>query len=193
MHPSAQKNAKLFYEHYCKLETPTIVEIGSQNVNGSIRDYAPQKSNYIGLDFAAGKGVDVVLTDAYKYPIEDNSVDIVVSSSCFEHADFFWLSYLEAMRILKPTGLFYLNVPSTGIYHEFPVDCWRFYPDSGKALSNWGNRNNYDCVLLESYITNEEQWEDCVSIFLKDAKHKDKYESRVTTSHQLKFKNVYVS
>ena len=26
---------------------------------------------------------------------------------------------------------------SNGDYHSWPVDCWRFYPDSGIALINW--------------------------------------------------------
>jgi ubiquinone/menaquinone biosynthesis C-methylase UbiE len=92
------------------------------------------------------------LEDAYSFPLEDNSVDIVVSSSCFEHADMFWLTYLEIMRILKPKGIFYLNAPTKGPHHGYPVDCWRFYPDAGKALTNWGKRNNYNNILLESYV-----------------------------------------
>ena len=58
----------------------------------------------------------------------------------------------EALRVLKPTGLLYINAPSNGAYHRYPVDCWRFYPDSGVALQNWGNRSGYECALLEFFI-----------------------------------------
>jgi SAM-dependent methyltransferase len=71
---------------------------------------------------------------SYKLPFADGSVDVVLSSSCFEHSEFFWLLFLEILRVLRPEGLFYLNAPSNGPFHRYPVDCWRFYPDSGNAL-----------------------------------------------------------
>lgn len=154
-----------------------IVDIGAQNVNGSLRDICPSNCKYIGVDFIAGKGVDVVLQDPYQQPFEDGSVDIVVSSSCFEHSEMFWVLFLEILRILKPSGLCYLNVPSNGSFHRYPVDCWRFYPDSGNALVTWAKRNNYPSVLLESFTGRQahtgnagmDEWNDYVAVFLKDA------------------------
>src|SRR5690606_22164720 len=101
---------------------------------------APANVTYIGLDFEKAKGVDVLLTDPYTLPFENESVDVVVSSSCFEHSEMFWLVFAEILRILKPNGLVYLNAPSNGVVHRYPVDCWRFYPDAGEALATWGKR-----------------------------------------------------
>ena len=70
------------------------------------------------MDFQQARGVDVVLDDPYKLPLDDASVDIVVSSSCFEHSEMFWLVFLEVMRVLKSDGLFYLNAPSAGSFHQ---------------------------------------------------------------------------
>ena len=42
----------------------------------------------------------------------NNSIDIVVSISTFEHTEFFWETFLEILRVLKPNGLFFLNAPS---------------------------------------------------------------------------------
>src|SRR5690606_32296760 len=113
MHDTAMLHGRLFFQTYARdITGATIVDIGAQDVNGSLKEVAPEGNNYIGVDFVEGKGVDVIIDDPYKLPMEDNSVDICVSSSCFEHADFFWLSFLEVMRILKPDGLFYLNAPS---------------------------------------------------------------------------------
>ena len=106
----------------------SIVEIGSQDVNGSIRPTFGPDVNYVGVDFANAAGVDVVLSDPYSFPFQDNEIDVVVSSSCFEHSEFFWLTFLEAVRIVRPGGLIYLNAPSNGPFHQYPVDCWRFYP-----------------------------------------------------------------
>ena len=109
------------------------------------------------------------------------SVDVIVSSSCFEHSEFFWLIFNESLRILKPTGLLYINVPSNGQVHRFPVDCWRFFPDSGLALQNWGKRSGYNCVLLESFIGIKitDIWNDFVGIFAKDENHSSQHTNRI--------------
>lgn len=146
MHISAKDNALQFFETY--QPTGTIVEIGSQDINGSLREVAPTDCKYIGLDFVEGKGVDLILEDPYSLPFPDESVDCIVSSSVFEHSEMFWILFLEILRVLKPDGLFYLNVPANGAFHQHPVDCWRFYPDSGKALVTWARRNGYSpCTL----------------------------------------------
>ena len=141
MHPTAMRNCQSFFTTYSasfvQHQHVKVVESGSQNVNGTLRDTCPANFEYIGVDFAQAKGVDIVLADPYKLPFEDESVDVVLSSSCFEQSEMFWLVFLEILRVLKPNGLFYLNVPSTGSFHRYPVDCWRFYPDSGAALVKW--------------------------------------------------------
>lgn len=181
MHISAKEYGKAFFQNYVtKIDKPIIVEIGSQDVNGSLRSYTPQDSSYIGLDFTPGKSVDIVLTDEYKFPFPDNYADFVVTSSCFEHSQFFWLSFLEAMRILKPSGVIYINAPSKGTYHRYPTDNWRFYPDSGKALAKYAQREGHDSKLLESFtIVNKEPWHDTIMIILKDKEYIDYFPTRI--------------
>ncbi len=186
MHATAMLNCASFFGCYAKYFNghTRIVEIGSQDVNGSLRAVAPPDFEYVGVDFVAGKGVDVVLDDPYTMPFETGSADIVVSSSCFEHAEMFWVVYLEIMRILKPRGLFYLNVPANGEFHRYPVDCWRFYPDSGNALVAWARRNDINAALLESYICFQlgPIWNDFVAVFLKDASHRNEFGDRILHS-----------
>lgn len=182
MHPSAMTNGARFFDTYVRhLESPLVVDIGSQDVFGSLRSVAPPQARYVGVDMAPGKGVDVVIDDPYVLPFETGSVDVVVSSSCVEHMEFFWVAYLEMMRVLGPRGLLYLNVPSNGSFHRYPVDCWRFYPDSGKALVRWGQRNGFDCVLLESYTSHQQQdlWNDFVCVILRDAASLPQYPNRI--------------
>ncbi len=181
-HETGFRNAERFYDTYVKpLGAVQVIEIGSQDVNGSIRRYFPPPITYIGVDFADAKGVDVVLTDPYRLPFDDASTDVIVCSSCFEHSEFFWLTFMEMMRVLKPNGLCYLNAPSNGPVHGYPVDCWRFYPDSGLALQNWANRQGYDVVLLESYTGHQAggNFNDFVGIFLRDAEHLGRYPERI--------------
>ena len=186
MHDTAMKHVKLFFETYVEnSENLTIEDIGAQDVNGSLRSVAPANCKYVGVDFTNGRGVDVLITDPYKLPIKKDSVDVVVSSSCFEHSEFFWLSFNEIQRILKPSGLFYLNAPSNGPFHRFPVDCYRFYPDSGIALQNWARKSGYKTTMLESFIGKQDRgiWSDFVGVFLKDGKLASKYPSRIQDSY----------
>jgi SAM-dependent methyltransferase len=183
MHQSALNNCDIFFEVYSKAfdvsSNVKVIEIGSQNVNGSLRQVCPEEFEYIGLDFQDANGVDIILDDPYSLPFEDESVDIVLSSSCFEHSEMFWLVFLEVLRVLKPGGLFYLNAPSAGDFHRFPVDCWRFYPDSGKALVTWAKRNGINAAMLESYTQRGEKWQDFVAVFLKDKSLADRFPTRI--------------
>jgi SAM-dependent methyltransferase len=186
MHHTALQNCQQFFESYGEsINTLSskvrVVEIGSQDVNGSLRAFCPEQFEYTGVDFVMGKGVDLILDDPYTIPFESESIDVVLSSSCFEHSEMFWLLYIEIMRILKPTGIFYLNVPSNGEFHRWPVDCWRFYPDSGRALITWAKRNGMKPKLLESYTSTQigDQWNDFVAVFLKDEECIEKYPNRI--------------
>lgn len=186
MHPTAYENCRMFFKAYGPALASNgpvrVVDIGAQDINGSLKTIVPAGFEYVGVDFVAGRGVDIVLDDPYQLPFESGSVDVVLCSSCFEHSEMFWLSFLEILRILKPHGLFYLNVPSNGSFHRYPVDCWRFYPDAGNALVNWAKRNKMDAALLESYLSeqNGDVWNDFVAIFLRDRLAVGLYPKRIT-------------
>lgn len=182
MHPSAHRHASLFFQTYLPLgQGLTVLDIGAQDVNGSLRPLAPAGCSYIGIDFQAGPGVDLVLQDPYRLPLPNASADAVVSSSCFEHIEMFWLMFNEVLRVLQPGGLFYLNAPSNGDYHRYPVDCWRFYPDAGEALVRWGVRSGYQPALLESFTGYQERdvWNDFVAVFVKSADHVARHPHRM--------------
>ena len=173
MHKSAYENTEKFYKKYCEnnIENKKIVDIGSYSVNGSVRPIF-EKGHYIGVDMSEGPNVDIV-SNAHNLPFEDGEIDIIVSISCFEHDDMFWVTFLEMCRIVNNGGYIYINAPSNGPYHGHPGDNWRFYLDSWKALEKWGVLNDYNIELVENYIdnksikTNGEVWEDSVGIFKK--------------------------
>ena len=186
MHDTSLINAKLFFDTYENdirsiSNNTKVIEIGSQDVNGSIRQVSPADFLYVGLDFASAKGVDLILDDPYKLPFEEGTIDVCVSNSCFEHSDFSGLRSSKLLGFLKQRGWFYLNAPSNGMYHRYPVDCWRFYPDSGHALVNWGKANKINGCLLESYTGYQvsDVWNDFVAVFLKDASFEYKFRNRI--------------
>jgi SAM-dependent methyltransferase len=174
MHQSAYLNTKKFYDKYCNddtIQSKKIIDIGSLNINGCVKPIF-EKGQYIGIDMEAGLNVDVV-ANASNLPFSNNEIDIIVSISCFEHDDMFWVTFLEMCRVLNVGGLIYINAPSNGFYHAHPVDNWRFYIDSWKALEKWGKLNKYNIELLESYVDTEtsvsynEVWNDSIGIFKK--------------------------
>jgi SAM-dependent methyltransferase len=169
MHDTAYRHGKLFFDLYWNDAFDSIVELGSQNVNGSLRDHCPPGARYVGLDMAPGRGVDLVVESGRPLPLADSSVDVVVTSSCFEHDVCYWETFLELLRILRPGGLLYLNAPSNCSFHRFPLDCWRFYPDAGAALIEWARRRSVQVELLESFVAFPENdgWSDFVGVFRK--------------------------
>jgi len=117
---------------------------------------------YLSIDIEQGDGVDIVMNDPYNAPIEDNSVDVVISGQMLEHCEFFWLTIKDMARILRSGGFILLVAPSCGSVHRFPVDCWRFYPDAYKALAKWVNLE-----LVQAWHDQTGQWKDQVGMFKK--------------------------
>lgn len=145
-----------------------IVDIGSYDVNGSYRPFFSRPSwQYVGLDLAQGPNVDIVLTSPYRLPIKSHSVDVIVSGQAFEHIEFFWLTWLEMVRILKPGGLIFLLAPSRGPEHRYPQDCWRFYPDGYHALAKYANLELLEVSTdwAEHGDLDSAPWGDTVGVF----------------------------
>jgi SAM-dependent methyltransferase len=169
MHDTAFELGRAFFQLYARPDMTSILDIGSMDINGTLRDCRPPDTQYTGVDIAEGKGVDVVIETTWRLPFPNESFDLAVSSSCFEHDPMFWVTFLEMMRVIKPGGYAYINVPSNGKYHAHPVDCWRFYPDSGLALELWARHSGAEARLVESFVADRKQfeWNDCVVIFAK--------------------------
>ena len=192
MNNQTYENLALFLENYYPNDKNLkVIDVGSRlRTKSKIEKLHTIFENfqYTGVDLVAGENVDIVLENPYKYPFKDNQIDLVVANNIFEHSEHFWQLFLELSRILKPNGLLYTITPSNGEYHRGPfdqdvlIDAFRFYPDAGKALQNWANKNDFkDLVMLESYVfkRRDSQWNDYVSIFLKDKKHIELYPNRI--------------
>lgn len=137
MHASSLAHINQLVQRFLS-DRPTlnVVDIGSYDVNGSYKPFFQRPGwHYTGIDLAAGPNVDLVLRSPYRLPLASHSVDVIVSGQAFEHIEFFWLTWLEMARVLKPGGLIFLVAPSRGPEHRYPQDCWRFYPDAYRALA----------------------------------------------------------
>lgn len=169
MHPSSMKNMKICYEKYIlgnflnNKNDILVLDVGSKNINGSYKEiFNNTKIKYIGLDLEKGKGVDIVTENPYHYPVNSESADVVISGQTFEHCEFFWEAFLEMNRVLRKGGYIFLISPSIGRIHRYPVDCYRFNPDSYSALAKYAK-----IKLIEVWLDKTSNWGDVVGVFKK--------------------------
>ncbi len=90
-----------------------ILEVGSLNINGSVRGFFFNAHEYIGCDVGPGPGVDVVCPgEQLTYP--DNYFDTSITTECFEHNPN-WIQTFENMwRMTRPGGLIVMTCASEG-------------------------------------------------------------------------------
>lgn len=91
----------------------SVLEIGSYDVNGSVRRIFDGAATYTGVDLAPGPGVDRV---SYGHELDDpdGSYDLVISGECFEH-DPHWQQTLATMaRLTRPGGVTAFSCASRG-------------------------------------------------------------------------------
>ena len=156
MHDTSLISGMSFSETYGGLNK-TVVDLGGRNVNGCLRSFFEEKGmNYLCVDMEPDPSVDIVIKPGDKLPFEDGSVDLIVCTSCFEHDPCFWLTFKEMTRIIKKDGFIYVNAPTSGEYHSYPGDNWRFYSDAGQALAYWSgiqvvNEEIYPVQVVETF------------------------------------------
>ena len=175
MHDTSLASGELFADAYCD-GNMVVVDLGGSDYNGSLRQFFERKNvKYICVDIAPAPSVDIVITPGEKLPIETGTVDLVVSTSCFEHDPCFWITFKEMCRVTKLGGHIYVNAPSKGPYHKYPGDNWRFYADAGQALAYWSairysrddDDGNYTVCVHETFFIHpiSDPWMDFVCIW----------------------------
>lgn len=129
-----------------------IINTALPNAKGVMLDYGcggqPYRSlfetkitQYIGADVVAEKGIslDLVIPPGGPLPLENNSVDTVLSTQTLEHVYDFQYYIAECYRVLRPEGQLILTVPMQWRMHEQPHDYWRFTKNGvGKLLLDSG-------------------------------------------------------
>jgi SAM-dependent methyltransferase len=102
-----------------------VFEVGSQNINGSVRDYFPNAHEYLGIDLGMAPDVDWVVPGELA-ELSDCWADIVVSTECFEHCENWQLVFLNMTRILKFGGLFIFTCAGIGRAAHGTIDSDEF-------------------------------------------------------------------
>lgn len=115
MHPGAFE----FVRQFATEDPISVIEIGSRDINGSVRPHFPIAS-WIGIDCVDGPSVDVV-ADAVKY-LPSQTADRVICCEVFEHTAEWRQIILRAYYWLKPGGTFIITCAGVGREPHSAID-----------------------------------------------------------------------
>lgn len=166
----ARQNHAAFFDR----SDVSILEVGSQNLNGSVRDLLDLKGteDYVGVDWRPGPGVDVVCL-AHNMNF-GRKFDVVLSASMLEH-DPHWEKSISAMiRHLKPDGILILSWGSAlnpphchdtspdGLFHPLPAGkVLNLLERSGLTTHEFFYEGNH----FSGYVTPRGMGEVCLTAF----------------------------
>lgn len=132
-------NSHLLFEKYALSHFSSnsmVLEIGPDSFPSRYRILANEVLHWDTLEIESSNATQstFVSKELYKYPIKDNTYDIVLAGQVMEHIGEIWTWLTELKRIVKKEGLIILISPTSWPYHEAPIDCWRIYPEGMKNL-----------------------------------------------------------
>jgi SAM-dependent methyltransferase len=143
-------NSHLIWHKYAEKyfqEAKSILEIGPEGYPTYFENELKKNAinnNYVVLDIATVfiSGAEnnphfILAADSLKYPLSDNSFDVVFSDQVLAHVEYFWEWYGELARITKPGG--YIITINSYSYPSCPspIDAWRVHSDGMKALNRF--------------------------------------------------------
>lgn len=84
---------------------------------------------YIGVDLTTTEAADYVVNQEDKLPVDDQSIDLVLSTQVLEHVKETNHYLQEIHRVLKANGYLLLSTHGVWPYHPCPNDYWRWTID----------------------------------------------------------------
>lgn len=121
--------------------SPSVLEIGSLDINGSVRAAFPHAASYHGVDLVAGPGVDEVADAADWRP--PRAYDVVVCAEVLEHAPRWEAVLRTCWDALAPGGLLLMTCATEGRAPHSAIDGLEVRPDE-----HYGNVPPGDVVAL---------------------------------------------
>ncbi len=105
----------------------TLVDYGCGN-KPYLSFFKDRIDRYVGIDVVQNlhNTVDIVVGPGDPLPIQDNSIDTIISTQVLEHVAEPKQYLQEAARILHPGGHLILTCPGAYMLHEEPYDFYRY-------------------------------------------------------------------
>ncbi|WP_344302266.1 hypothetical protein [Nocardioides bigeumensis] len=100
-------------ENVALIKDAKVLEIGSYDVNGSVRRTFAAASEHVGVDLVEGPGVDRI---GFGHEVVDatGTYDITLSTECFEHDPHWRETFANMVRLTRPGGLVTFTCASRG-------------------------------------------------------------------------------
>jgi SAM-dependent methyltransferase len=114
------------------IERARVIEVGSYDVNGSLRSLIEPHCpiSYLGIDIEPGPGVDQVC-QVHDAPARFGMFDLVICTEVLEHVVDWRGTCVALADLVAPGGLLLVTTRSVGFpYHPYPIDTWRYTPDA---------------------------------------------------------------
>jgi SAM-dependent methyltransferase len=124
-----------------------VVEIGSYDVNGSLRPTIEslQPADYVGIDIRPGPGVDELCpVERLAERFGSESFDLVVSTSTLEHVRRWRQAISNIKHVCRPEGIVLITAPSDFPFHAYPNDFWRYEPMDVETIFS-----DFEILVLE--------------------------------------------
>jgi SAM-dependent methyltransferase len=90
-----------------------VLEIGSLDINGSVRMFFPEPARYVGIDVADGPGVDRVCL-GHEFHDDEGRWDAVLSCESFEHNPHYRETFANMIRLARPGALVLFTCAAVG-------------------------------------------------------------------------------
>ncbi len=140
----------------------SVLEVGSQDFNGSLRQYFSNVEEYIGTDMLDGPGVDIVVSahDLVKH-FGRIRFDVIVCVEMGEHDSAPWITLDQIKTLLIDGGYLIYSMRGCTIgsngkngesmwEHAYPNDYWRVLPQAWPLLAELAG-----CDILEYQEDNQ--------------------------------------
>lgn len=107
MHPEIDQFVKKVKRKFPEFfENKKVLEVGSQNINGSVRSHF-KNCDYLGIDLGEAPGVDMIMNASEMNFSKE--FDVMISSEMLEHCEKWQSALYNMYRAIKPGGLFILT------------------------------------------------------------------------------------
>ncbi|MDO8618065.1 MAG: class I SAM-dependent methyltransferase [Candidatus Uhrbacteria bacterium] len=97
-----------------------VLDVGAGD--GVFRSLFKDFENYVTVDFLPFPGIDLVADLTKRWPIRDQSIDVLIASNSFEHLPNTVHVLEECFRVLKPGGRLMVVIPFLLAVHQKPHD-----------------------------------------------------------------------